>query len=202
MTYSYREYSHSEFTSLPRRSVDACVKVVVEWMQLCWPNAPENLADPAHSLPRRLPLVVELGADVDKSYVVRGVVLRAGLACAQMPVWLANVKFVVLRCELKSSSRSPSCSHTVVASTVSDADYLRQVPFHELSAFLQSLRSLHVNVVITTEHERFLYMPVSQAHPSLSLSPARALSPSLIRNQSWCPPPLTPSLPAHPPWDP
>jgi len=128
--------------------MEAGVKVVVEWMRLCWPDAPRDFG--ALCLPRRVPLVVESGADTGRSYVVRGVVLGAGLASPQMPARLTNARFVVLRRSLKDANHPRSSSHTVAASTGADADHLRRAPIAAFAQFLRALHELRVQVVITT----------------------------------------------------
>ena len=128
------------------RSVEAGVKVVVEWMRLCWPDAPKNFG--TLRLPRRVPLVVESGADAERSYVVRGVVLRAGLASPSMPVRLTSVRFVVLRRALKdvnhhhTRSRSQNYSHTIAVSSSAHADHLRRAPIAAFHDFLGSLQKV------------------------------------------------------------
>lgn len=138
------------FDPFPRSSADDGIKVVLQWMRLCCPEGPAGL----HSLPMRLPIVVEPGADVERSYVVRGVVIGAVLAHAHMPARLEHVKFVVVRWPLTGGHGPASCTHTVVASTREDASRLSQIPFDGLGALLQSLRQAQVQVVVTTAHVR------------------------------------------------
>ena len=133
-----------------RRSADAGVRVVVDWLRMRHPHAPTGRA--SLSLPHRLPLVVELGADVERSYVVRGVVVDAGLAHSQMPVRLDHVKLIVLRCPLGARHRPATRREEVRVSQSDDADILRRAPGASLDAFLRCLRALGVSVVVTTAH--------------------------------------------------
>ena len=133
-------------------SADAGVKVAVEWMRLCYPNVSAESAP--KDLPRRLPIVMELGAEEDRSYVVRGVILDAGLSHGQMPVRLTNAKFVVLRCALKDELQPTSCTSSVEASQHEDAQHLRNAPRQAFAAFVRSLKMLDVCVVVTTAHVR------------------------------------------------
>jgi len=89
---------------------------------------------------------------VERSYVVRGVVIGAVLAHAQMPARLAHVKFVVVRWPLTSGHRPTSCEHKVVASTREDACRLNQIPIDSLGALVQSLGQARVQVIVTTAH--------------------------------------------------
>lgn len=122
----------------------------MQWLRLCCPHAPAAL----RRLSQRLPVVVEPGANVERSYVVRGVVFGAVLAHAQMPVLLANVKFVVLRWAPKSGRDVPSCERVLVAATSDDARSLRQASTGNLDKLLVSLRRAKIAAVVTTAHVR------------------------------------------------
>ena len=134
-------------------------------------------------LPQRLPIVVEPGADVERSYVVRGVVFGAVLAHAKMPASLVNVNFIVLRWALQSGGGLPSREHEqlLVATTSDDARRLGQASIDNLDSFLGSLRHAQVAGVISTAHVRRL------PHRSIHRPSLRVLRPGSLQSCDTCP---------------
>ena len=154
----------------------------MDWLHLCCPHAPAAVPRGLR-LPQRLSIVVEPGADVERSYVVRGVVFGAVLAHAKMPARLVNVNFIVLRWALQSGGGLPSREHeqVLVATSSDDARRLGQASIDNLDSFLGSLRHAQVAAVVSTAHVRQLPHRYRSIHrPSL-----RVLRPG--SSQSSCP---------------